>query len=101
MWHFDKDKKEKMKFGELVSMKGKQNVQIKENPQEHTEISKLPKTIDFNMNLNKTVIQSLQLKLAYLSSLLNTESDVTKTKETLECIRICMENIQTAKSNNL
>ena len=69
---------------------------------EHTEVSKLPsKVVDFSYNLNKNVIQSLQLKLAFLSNLLNSESDLGKTKDILECMRSCMENISLAKSLNI
>jgi uncharacterized Zn finger protein (UPF0148 family) len=96
MWHYDKDRPIKQKFGELVSLKGKQNIQIK--TQQHTEVSKITPKIDYNLTLNKSVLQSLQLKLAYLSNLLNAETDINKTKEILECIKICMDNIQTAKS---
>ena len=97
MWHFDKDRPVIQRFGELVSLKGKQNVQL--TNKQHTEVSKVPpKNIDYNYTLNKSVIQSLQLKLAYLTNILNSESDLTKSKEILECIRICMDNISLAKN---
>lgn len=96
MWHFDKDRPVKQRFTELVSLKGKQNVQL---PSKHTEVSKLPpKNMEFNYTLNKSVIQALQLKLAYLTNILNSESDLTKSRDILECIRMCMDNIQMAKS---
>ncbi len=97
MWHFDKEKKVKQKFGELVSLKGKQNIQIK--PQS-SEVSKIQPPVNFNLTLNKSVLNSLQMKLAYLSNILNNELDISKTKEILESMRICMENIQSANNLN-
>jgi uncharacterized Zn finger protein (UPF0148 family) len=96
MWHFDKDRKVKQKFGELVSLKGKQNIQVKENRSVHTEVSKLPSNI--KISFSNSVIQALQMKLAYLANTLNTESDLSKTKDILECMRLCMDNIMMAKS---
>lgn len=94
MWHFEKERPVKQKFGELVSLKDKQNIQVK-----HTELSKLPKNIlDYSMTLSKGVVQSLQLKLGYLSGLLNIETDVNKIKDILESMRICIDNIQNAKN---
>ena len=99
MWHFDKEKKVKQKFGELVSLKGKQNIQLKTT--QSSEVSKIQQNpVDFNITLNKTVLNSLQMKLAYLSNILNNEKEINKSKEILECMRICMENIQTANSLN-
>jgi len=101
MWHFDKERPVKQKFAELVSLKGKQNVQIKPNTQ-HTEVSKITpkKNIDFNMNMNGGVLQALQLKLAYLANQLNSEVDLTKTKQILENINLCLNNMELAKNFN-
>ena len=96
MWHFDKDRPVKQKFGELVALKGKQNVQRVENSSTHTEVSKLP--TNKKNSFSGSVIQALQLKLAYLSNLLNADSDIGKSKEVLECMRLCMDNIMMAKS---
>ncbi len=90
MWHFDKEAK-KQKFTELVSLEGKQNVQIKP-----TDVQKMSKPLNINYQLNTNVLQSLKIKLVYLSNLLNNETDVSKSKEILECMRLCMGNIQTA-----
>ena len=96
MWHFEKEKKVKQKFGELVALQGRQNIQLKSRT---TEVSTLPKNnVNFNLTLNKNVLNSLQLKLAYLSNQLNTESNIDKTKEILECMKICMDNMQAAKN---
>lgn len=103
MWHFEKERPKKQRFGE-IAVKNKpannpsnQGLQVK-----HQEVSKLPKThIEFNFTLNNNVLQSLQMKLAYLSNLLNNENNIAKSKEVLECIKLCIENIQSAKSLNL
>jgi hypothetical protein len=87
-WHFDKER-QKQKYGELVSLQGKQNLQLKP-----TDVQKLPKPIKFSMN--QTVVQSLQIKLVYLSNQLNNETDLTKTKQILESMRLCLDNIQLA-----
>lgn len=96
MWHFDKDRPVKQKFGELVSLKGKQNIQVIDNRTTHTEVSKL--TNNKKVSFSLSVIQALQLKLAYLSNQLNSESDINKTKGILESMRLCMDNIMMAKS---
>lgn len=99
MWHFDKEKKVKQRFGELVALKGKQNIQLKQ-PQT-TEVSKIPQNpVNYNLTLSKSVLNSLQQKLAYLSSILNNESDLNKTKDILDCMRVCMDNIQSAQNLN-
>lgn len=99
MWHFERDRPVKQKFGELVSLKGKQNVQVKSTTT-HTEVSKLPpkNNIEFTYNPEQNVLRSLQMKLIYLSNTLNNESDLNKTKVNLECIKLCIENIQIAKN---
>ncbi len=96
MWQFDKERPVKQKFGELVSLNGKQNVQLKQNTS--SEVSKVcNKVYDFNMNLNTTVIQSLQVKLAYLANQLNLEVDPKKTNQILKAMKMCMENMESAK----
>jgi hypothetical protein len=90
MWHFDMEV-QKQKFTELVSLEGKQNIQVKP-----TDVQKIPKPINFNYQLNTNIVQSLKVKLAYLSNLLNAETDIDGSKAILECMRLCMENIQTA-----
>ncbi len=90
MWHFDLEAK-KQKFTELVSLEGKQNIQVKP-----TDVQKMPKPININYQLNTNIVQSLKVKLAYLSNILNAEIDVAQTKAILDCMKLCMENIQTA-----
>jgi uncharacterized Zn finger protein (UPF0148 family) len=92
MWHVDQDRPKKQRFGELVALHGKQNIQLKDSTS--TELSKINNIeIHFSTNLQ----QSLQLKLIYLSSLLNNESDLNKTRQILDSIKLCMENIKNAK----
>ena len=67
-----------------------------ENRSNHTEVSKLPSNI--KISFSNSVIQALQVKLAYLSNTLNSETDTVKTKDILECMRLCMDNIMMAKS---
>jgi uncharacterized Zn finger protein (UPF0148 family) len=91
-WHFIAKERRNMKYGELVSLEGKQDLQLKP-----TDIQKLPKQMNYNkFSINQQVLQSLNVKLVYLSNQLNLETDLLKTKEILECIKLCMENIRTA-----
>jgi hypothetical protein len=90
-WHFDKERPQKQKYGELVSLHGKQGIQLLP-----TDVQKMPKQINFKYTLNQQVLQSLNVKLAYLSNQLNAETDLIKTKDILECMKLCMENICTA-----
>jgi hypothetical protein len=91
-WHFEKERPKKQKFGELVSLQGKQNIQVKP-----TEIQKCPKSLNFNkISISQEVVQSLQVKLLYLASQLNNETDVCKTKTILESMKLCMENLAIA-----
>lgn len=87
-WHFEKERSQKQKYTDLVSLQGKQNIQLKP-----TELQKIPQNINYNNTLHQNVLQSLHYKLAYYSRLLNDESDTGKSKEILECMKLCMENI--------
>ena len=91
-WHFEKERQEKQKYTELVSLQGKQNIQLKP-----TEIQNMPKQINYNLALYQSVLKSLHLKLAYYSNLLNTENDINKSIEILEAMKLCMDNIAAAK----
>jgi hypothetical protein len=96
MWHFEHERPKKQKFGEITKFQGKTQTT-------HNELQKvLPKKEFQHYNINQTILQSLQVKLAYLSNELNNETDVGKTKDILECIKMCLENINTLKtlSNN-
>ena len=47
-----------------------------------------------NIYGKETVINSLKVKLAYLSSVLNETKDLTKTRQILENIELCIKNIK-------
>jgi hypothetical protein len=91
-WHFEKERQQKQKYTELVSLNGKQNIQLKQ-----TEIQNIPKQVNYNISLHQTVLQSLHLKLAYYSNLLNQENDIKASKEILEAMKLCLENIAATK----
>ena len=90
-WHFDKERPQKQKYTDLVSLEGKQNIQLKQ-----TDIQKAPKPINYNYSLHQNVLQSLHMKLAYYSNMLNKENDIAASKEILEAMKLCMENILVA-----
>jgi len=94
-WHFDNERPKKQRFGELVSLAGKQNIQLKNT--KTTEVQKIPKKVECNFNLSNNVIACLQMKLAFLSSELNNVTDLDETQKLLNCIKICIENINGAK----
>ncbi len=68
----------KQRFGELVTleyMQGKQKIQLKDMGM-HNELSNV-----YSKNLftyEKHIVTSLQMKLVYLTNLLNNESDIYK-----------------------
>jgi uncharacterized Zn finger protein (UPF0148 family) len=94
MWHIEHERPVKQRF-DLVSMHGKQMVEVKNN---HQELTKVTKPLDFAFCVNKQLIQSLQVKLIWLSSILNTETDLERTQSILENIQKCIENIKIAKT---
>lgn len=55
----------------------------------------MPK-LEYQDFMNQSVIQCLYSKLYFLTTLLNTEKDVTKIKEILTTIKLCMEDINMA-----
>lgn len=95
-WHFENERPKKQKFGELVSLHGKQNIQLKTKGT--TEVQKIPKNLDCNYNLNNNVVNCLHMKLAYLTSQLNNITDLDETEKVLKCIKLCIKNINSAKS---
>ena len=89
MWQFPNKEKKKEKFTDLV-IKQNQELAIKE-----TALAKLPKKMtDFSYTIKENIINSLRVKLAYLSSYLNDTTDLTKTKQILENIQLCVQNIK-------
>ena len=89
MWQFPNKEKKKEKYTDLV-VKQSQELALKE-----TAIAKLPKKMsDWSFTIKENMIQSLRLKLAYLSSVLNDTTDLNKTKHILENIELCVQNIK-------
>lgn len=94
-WHFDHERPKKQRFGELVSLSGKQNIQLKNKIT--TEVQKLPKNLDTKFTLSSNVITSLKVKLAYLTSELNSITDLDDSLKLLNCIKVCIEDIEAAR----
>ena len=97
MWHFDNERSKKQKFRELVSLQGKQNIKLKENPTVSTVIQNIPKPIGIEFNYSGNVINILQMKLVHLSNQLSVTTDLSQTEKLLNCIKICIDNISSAK----
>ena len=95
MWHFVNERPKKQRFGELVSLKGKQNMKLKNTAS--TEVHKATKPLDIKYNLSGSVVNILQMKLVLLSQQLSTTTDLSQTEKLLGCIKICIENIVAAK----
>ena len=90
MWQFPDQVKAKQKFTDLV-VKSSQELALRE-----TSLAKVyPKNINFDIYGKEAIINSLRAKLAYLSSILNQTKDLTKTKQILENIELCIKNIKT------
>ena len=89
MWQFPNKEKKKEKYTDLV-VKQSQELALKE-----TAIAKLPKKMsDWSFTIKENMIQSLRLKLAYLSSVLNDTTDLNKTKQILQNIELCVQDIK-------
>jgi hypothetical protein len=89
MWQFPDKVRKKEKFTDLV-IKQNQELAIKE-----TAIAKLPKKMtDFSFTIKENILNSLRVKLAYLSSVLNDTNDLNKTQKILENIQLCVKDIK-------
>ena len=89
MWQYPDQVKAKQKYTDLV-VKSSQEIALRE-----TGLAKIyPHKINMNIYGKETVINSLKVKLAYLSSILNGTKDLTKTKQILENIELCIKNIK-------
>ena len=89
MWQFPNKEKKKQKYTDLV-VKQSQELSIKE-----TALTKLPKKMtDFSFTIKENMLNSLRVKLAYLSSVLNDTTDLNKTKQILENIEYCVKDIK-------
>ena len=90
MWQFPGKEKSKQKYTDLV-LKANQELVIRE-----TGLAKInKKRFDFNSFTKRSLLNSLKAKLAYLSSILNATYDQNKTKQILENINLCLENMKT------
>ena len=89
MWQFPDQVKAKQKYTDLV-VKSSQEIALRE-----TRLAKVyPTKINFDIYGKETILNSLRAKLAYLSSVLNQTKDLTKTKQILENIELCVKNIK-------
>ena len=89
MWQFPDKVKAKQKYIDLV-VKSSQEIALRE-----TRLAKVyPTKINFDIYGKETILNSLRAKLAYLSSVLNQTKDLTKTKQILENIELCVKNIK-------
>ena len=89
MWQYPDQVKAKQKYTDLV-VKSSQEIALRE-----TGLARIyPHKINLNVYGKETVINSLKIKLAYLSSILNGTKDLTKTKQILENIELCIKNIK-------
>jgi hypothetical protein len=89
-WHFEHQRPQKQKIGELVPMSKDTDIQLKQTGLQ------TPYRPSFDYVLNQSVIRCLQTKLYFLSTLLNNESDPSKIRELLSTINICLEDIRLA-----
>lgn len=87
MWIFDRDKR-KQKYTDLI-VRGITDLQIKE-----LGIVKPPRMLNYGYNLNVNTLNSLKMKLAYLSSILNQTHDLNKTESILKNIELCLKTIK-------
>ena len=87
-WLVDKEPR-KQKFTDLV-VKGVQALELKE-----LGLAKpTRKIIDFSHTVKLNILNSLKVKLAYLSSTLNETTDLNKTQSILKNIKLCVKNIK-------
>ena len=89
MWQFPDKETTKQRYTDLV-LKAHQELAIRE-----MGLTKVNKRFNINMFGKEALLNSLRAKLAYLSSILNQTKDLTKTKQILENIELCIKNIKT------
>jgi uncharacterized Zn finger protein (UPF0148 family) len=88
-WLFDKEPR-KQKFTDLV-VKGVQDLDIKELGLAKPARKKI---LDYSHTVKVNILNSLKLKLAYLSSILNETTDLNKSESILRNIKLCVEDIK-------
>ena len=89
MWQFPDQVKAKQKYTDLA-VKASQELTLRE--------TRLAKIYPYNFEVaygKEAILNSLRVKLAYLSSTLNQTKDLIKTKQILENIELCIKNIKT------
>ena len=60
-----------------------------------TALTKISKNkINFQYTIKQNILNSLRIKLAYLSSVLNDNLDLVKTQQILNNIELCVKNIK-------
>ena len=89
MWQFPDKETTKQRYTDLV-LKAHQELAIRE-----MGLTKVNKRFNINMFGKEALLNSLKAKLAYLSSILNETPDMTKSKQILENIELCLKNIRT------
>ncbi len=93
-WEFDYVKRRKQKFGEVATFNTVgTGLQLKDQ-----KVQRKIKRQPFQYTLNQSVVQCLHTKLFYFVSELNNERDITKCKEILSTIKLCMEDIKMANT---
>jgi uncharacterized Zn finger protein (UPF0148 family) len=92
----------KQRFGELVSLHGKQNLKVKNEhseiqlKNEHSELAKMSAHPNY-LSWDKNIRGMLEKKLVYLTNLLEKETDINKIKTMLESIHLCSQSINSIK----
>ena len=90
MWQFPDKQRKKEKFTDLVI---KQTQEIETFHE--TALTKISKNkINFQYTIKHNILNSLRIKLAYLSSVLNDNLDLVKTQQILNNIELCVKNIK-------
>ena len=90
MWQFPDKQRKKEKFTDLVI---KQTQEIETFHE--TALTKINKNkINFQYTIKQNILNSLRIKLAYLSSVLNDNLDLVKTQQILNNIELCVKNIK-------
>ena len=90
MLQFPDKQRKKEKFTDLVI---KQTQEIETFHE--TALTKISKNkINFQYTIKQNILNSLRIKLAYLSSVLNDNLDLVKTQQILNNIELCVKNIK-------
>ena len=88
MWQFPDKERPRQKHNDLV-LKAHQELALRE-----TGLTKINQRYNFNVFGKASLLNSLRVKLAYLSSILNKTPDLIKTQQILQNIELCLRNIK-------